>query len=215
MRVILVEDDPILGESIKEFLEENGLSVKWLQDERNIYYEDLGSYDVIILDLMLRFSKGEDIIVDIRRRADTPILILTAKRELKDKEVCFERGADDYLTKPFEPKELLLRLKAVSRRKPLHRILKLGNVTLDLDSEILYVDGREVKLSKTAWELLSFLARHRGEVVHKERIMNNVWGDKAVGDEVLRAYIKELRKVLPKGLIETYRGRGYRLRDEV
>ncbi len=215
MRVILVEDDPILGESIKEFLEENGLSVKWLQDERDIYYEDLGSYDVIILDLMLRFSKGEDIIVDIRRRADTPILILTAKRELKDKEVCFERGADDYLTKPFEPKELLLRLKAVSRRKPLHRILKLGNVTLDLDSEILYVDGREVKLSKTAWELLSFLARHRGEVVHKERIMNNVWGDKAVGDEVLRAYIKELRKVLPKGLIETYRGRGYRLRDEV
>ena len=215
MRVILVEDDPVLGESIKEFLEENGLSVKWLQDERNIYYEDLGSYDVIILDLMLRFSKGEDIIVDIRRKADTPILILTAKRELKDKEICFERGADDYLTKPFEPKELLLRLKAVSRRKPLHRILKLGNVTLDLDSEILYVDGREVKLSKTAWELLSFLARHRGEVVYKERIMNNVWGDKAVGDEVLRAYIKELRKVLPKGLIETYRGRGYRLRDEV
>ena len=215
MRVLLVEDDLLLGETIKDFLQNNGIFVNWIQDDRDLTYEDPGNYDVVILDLMLRFFKGEDLILDIRKRSSVPILILTAKRELKDKEVCFERGADDYLTKPFEPKELLLRLKALSRRRSDSELLKFGRIVVDLDSETVFVDGKELKLSATAWKLLSFLIKHRGEIVPKERIMGYVWGDKFIGDEVLRTYIKELRKVLPKNAIETFKGRGYRFNDKV
>ncbi len=213
--MLLIEDDPLLGETVKEFLEINGISVKWVQDERLLFSEDFDSYDVVVLDLMLRFLKGEDILLDIRKKSDVPVLIMTAKRELSDKEICFNRGADDYITKPFEPKELLLRLKALSRRHAIHRVLKLGRLTVDFDSETVYLDGEELKLSATAWKLLSFLIKHRGEIVPKERIIVHVWGDKPVGDEILRAYIKELRKLLPKGVIETFKGRGYRFNDKV
>jgi DNA-binding response OmpR family regulator len=215
MKVLLVEDDPLLGESLKEFLEANKVEVKWIQNEREVFNLDLSSYDIVILDLMLNFLKGEDLLVFIKRKSNIPVLILTAKRNLEDKEVCFERGADDYLTKPFEPKELLLRLRALSRRKPLPRIQKIGNVTVDLDAETLFVDGKEVKLSRTAWKLFYFLLKHKGEILPKERIMNYVWEGKPISDDILRAYIKELRKKLPSDLIETFKGRGYRLKDEV
>ena len=128
MKVLLIEDDILLGESLKEFLESNGIEVKWLQDEREVFNLNLLSYDIAVLDLMLNSIKGEDILVFIKEKSDIPVLILTAKRNLEDKEVCFERGADDYLTKPFEPKELLLRLRALSRRKPLPKIQKIGNL---------------------------------------------------------------------------------------
>jgi len=190
MRVLLVEDDLLLGETIKEFLEDSGISVTLIQDDRNLTYENPESYDVLVLDLMLKFFKGEDLILDIRKKSTIPILILTAKRELKDKEVCFERGADDYLTKPFEPKELLLRLKVLSRRRLDSKLLKSGKIVVDLDFETVFVDGKELRLSATAWKLLSFLIKHRGEIVPKERIMGYVWGNKPVG-EVLRTYIKE------------------------
>jgi len=199
----------------EEFLEANKVEVKWIQNEREVFNLDLSSYDIVILDLMLNFLKGEDLLVFIKRKSNIPVLILTAKRNLEDKEVCFERGADDYLTKPFEPKELLLRLRALSRRKPLPRIQKIGNVTVDLDAETLFVDGKEVKLSRTAWKLFYFLLKHKGEILPKERIMNYVWEGKPVSDDILRAYIKELRKKLPSDLIETFKGRGYRLKDEV
>ncbi|TCK06652.1 DNA-binding response OmpR family regulator [Phorcysia thermohydrogeniphila] len=207
-----MEDDPLLGESLKEFLEDSGVEVNWIQDERELFKLDLNSYDTVVLDLMLNFLKGEDLLVHIKRVSDVPILILTAKQSLEDKEVCFERGADDYLTKPFEPKELLLRLRALSRRKPLPRIQKIGNVTVDLDAETLFVDGKEVKLSRTAWKLFYLLLKHKGEILSKERIMSYVWEGKPVSDDILRAYIKELRRKLPRNLIETFKGRGYRLK---
>jgi DNA-binding response OmpR family regulator len=215
MKVLLVEDDPLLGESLKEFLEVNGVEVKWIQDEREVLKLDLNSYDIVVLDLMLNFLRGEDLLVHIKRESEAPVLILTAKRNLEDKEVCFERGADDYLTKPFEPKELLLRLRALSRRKPLPKIQKIGNVTVDLDAETIFVDEKEIRLSRTAWKLFYLLLKHKGEILPKERIMNYVWEGKPVSDDILRAYIKELRKKLPKNLIETFKGRGYRLKDEV
>ena len=215
MKVLLIEDDALLGESVKEFLESRGIEVKWLQDEREVFNLNLLSYDVVILDLMLSSLRGEDLLVFIKGKVDVPVLILTAKRNIEDKETCFERGADDYLTKPFEPRELLLRIKALSRRRALPRVLKFKNLTVDLDAETVFKEGREVRLSKTAWKLLYFLIKHKGEVLPKERIMSYVWGGKAVGDDVLRAYIKELRKKLSADLIETFKGRGYKLKDEI
>ncbi len=213
MKVLLIEDDELLGESLRDYLELSGIEVKWISDDREFSPVLLDSCDVVVLDLILKFGRGEDILKVIKEeRPDMPVLILTAKNSLRDKEVCFNLGADDYLTKPFEPKELLLRLKALTSRYGRVRKERIGDVIVDLDSKRIYRGDKELKLSKNGWNLLEFLLKHRGKVVSTERILNYVWDDKAVGEEVVRAYIKELRRVLPEGSIETFRGRGYMLR---
>ena len=213
MKVLVVEDDLTLGESIKEFLELNGIDVDWIYDDReleNIFSFD--KYDVIILDLILRYTKGELILQRLRDKGiSIPVLVLTAKTSLKDKETCFNYGADDYLTKPFETKELILRLKALNRRQHLGNVVEIGDLKVNLDAQTVYKNGKEIKLSKKSWELLNLLIKNRGNVVNTERIVNYVWGDKPVGDEIVRTYIKELRKILPSNAIETYKGRGYKL----
>ncbi len=213
MHILLVEDDHILGESVKEYLEENGIEVEWIEDDREIENVfDFDRYDVIVLDLILKYQRGEDILRNLRLKGvKTPIIILTAKDTIKDKETCFNYGADDYLTKPFSPKELLLRLKALSKRKHIETVFKIGDVEIDIDRQTVHKNGKEVKLSKTMWELLYLLLKNRGSVVSNERILNYVWGTKPVGDEIIRTYIKELRKILPKDSIKTYKGRGYKL----
>ncbi len=215
MKILLVEDDPILGESLTEFLKRNGYEVEWIKDDRKLY-ENLDlvlGYDVVVLDLILNYGSGEDILKKIREKGFTvPVLILTAKGSIEDKEICFNLGADDYLTKPFNPKELILRIKALARRSYGDRkCVRIGNTEIYPDSMTIKVNGREVNLSKTAWKLLLLLLRHRGKVVPTELILNSVWEDKPVGTEVVRAYIKELRKVLPKDAIKTYKGVGYKL----
>ncbi len=214
MKVLLIEDDLTLGESLKEFLELEGFTVKWIYDDREIeYIYDFGQFDVIVLDLILKFSKGEDILRRIRQKeVETPVLILTAKTSIYDKEVCFNLGADDYLTKPFEIKELILRLKALARRKHKNvEVVKIGNLEIYPEQNKILKNGKEIKLSKTAWNLLKLLIKNRGEIVPTERILNYVWDDKPVTPDVVRAYIKELRKILPPDSIKTYKGIGYKL----
>jgi len=213
MKVLLVEDDLMLSQSLKEYLELNGLQVRWLNDDREVEPVLLcEAFDVIVLDLILPYSRGEDILRKLRSEGvDTPVLVLTAKKTLEDKEVCFNYGADDFLSKPFSPKELLWRIRALGRRGR-RRLVELGDLRIDLDGEVVYRGEEEVKLSNRAWQLLYLLLQHRGEVVSKERILNYVWGDNPVGDEIIRVYIKELRKLLPPDAIETYKGRGYRLK---
>ncbi|MBF0564742.1 MAG: response regulator transcription factor [Nitrospirae bacterium] len=213
MKVLLIEDDKILRESLKAYLESKGISAECLLDEME--YESclsINTYDAMILDLMLRFVRGEDILKRIRARGlTTPVLVLTAKNSINDKETCFSLGADDYLTKPFDIRELLIRLRALSNKVHVQRVVKIGGATVDLDGEVLYVNGREVSLSKRAWSLLSYLVKHRGQVVSPDTIIGYVWGDKAIGDEAVRTYVKILRKVLPKDVLTTYKGRGYKL----
>jgi len=213
MRVLLIEDDSVLGESLTEFLSAKGCSVEWIRDERDLYDVEIANgFDVVVLDLILGVRSGEDILAEMRRRGvRTPVLVLTAKRSLSDKEVCFNLGADDYLTKPFEPEELVLRLKALVRRYHPEDKVVLGDVEIDIEGRTLVKGGREQSLSKTAWELLLLLLRNRGRVISTETILNCVWGDKPVGSDVVRAYIKELRKILPPDAIKTYKGVGYKL----
>jgi len=182
MKVLLIEDDLGLGESLKEYLEINGIQVKWLSDDREVEVVFLTqSFDVIILDLILKYQKGEDILKKLRTKGiNTPILILTAKKELRSKEICFERGADDYLVKPFSPKELLLRLKALTRREHREQVISIENLKIDLEKETIYQEDKEI--------------------------------NQPVGEEIIRTYVKELRKILPENTLETYKGRGYRLK---
>jgi DNA-binding response OmpR family regulator len=213
MRILIIEDDKILRDSLGEYLKTKDIDAQCLQDEREYEaYLNVNAYDVLVIDLMLRHLRGEDIIRRVRKKGiETPILVLTAKTGIADKEVCFGLGADDYLTKPFDLRELVMRLKALAGKRHVERIARIGDAVVDMDSAVIRRDGQEIPLSKRAWDLLQLLIKHRGEVVSSETIMNYVWGDTPVGDEIIRTYIKNLRKVLPDDAITTYKGRGYRL----
>lgn len=213
MKVLLVEDDRLLGESLKDYLTLGGLKVDWIQDSRDFFdLLKVSLYDVIVIDLMMPHLSGEELLKKLREKGDTtPVLILTAKNRLEDKERCFSLGADDYLTKPFEPKELLLRIKALHRRVVRDEIVRLGDVEVDLQKGRLWVNGREVSLSKKEWLIIKYLVENRGRFVSTEELLNYVWGDEPVGDEVVRAHIKNLRKHLPEGFIFSQKGRGYRI----
>lgn len=213
MKVLLVEDDRLLGESLTEYLQSEGFITDWVYDPREVMdLLEVSRYDVIVLDLMMPHIGGEELIKAIREKdKETPILVLTAKQRLEDKRTCFELGADDYLTKPFEMEELTLRLKALYRRKNPQDVVVIDGVEVCFSKEMVKVDGKPISLSKKDWLVLKFLVENRGRFVSHEEILNYVWGDEPVGEEVVRAHIKNLRKLLPEGFIKTMKGRGYRV----
>jgi Response regulators consisting of a CheY-like receiver domain and a winged-helix DNA-binding domain len=213
MKVLLVEDDRLLGDSLTEYLQSEGFITDWVYDPREVMdLLEVSSYDVIVLDLMMPHIGGEELIKAIREKdKETPILVLTAKQRLEDKRTCFELGADDYLTKPFEMEELVLRLKALYRRKNPQDVVVIDEVEVCFSKEMVKVKGKPISLSKKDWLVLKFLVENRGRFVSQEEILNYVWGDEPVGEDVVRAHIKNLRKLLPEGFIKTMKGRGYRV----
>lgn len=213
MKVLLVEDDRLLGESLTEYLQSEGFITDWVYDPREVMdLLEVSRYDVIVLDLMMPHIGGEELIKAIREKdKETPILVITAKQRLEDKRTCFELGADDYLTKPFEMEELVLRLKALYRRKNPQDVVVIDEVEVCFSKEMVKVKGKPISLSKKDWLVLKFLVENRGRFVSHEEILNYVWGDEPVGEDVVRAHIKNLRKLLPEGFIKTMKGRGYRV----
>jgi Response regulators consisting of a CheY-like receiver domain and a winged-helix DNA-binding domain len=213
MKVLLVEDDRLLGESLTEYLQSEGFITDWVYDPREVMdLLEVSRYDVIVLDLMMPHIGGEELIKAIREKdKETPILVLTAKQRLEDKRTCFELGADDYLTKPFEMEELVLRLRALYRRKNPQDVVVIDEVEVCFSKEMVKVKGKPISLSKKDWLVLKFLVENRGRFVSHEEILNYVWGDEPVGEDVVRAHIKNLRKLLPEGFIKTMKGRGYRV----
>ncbi|MCS7083555.1 MAG: response regulator transcription factor [Aquificaceae bacterium] len=213
MKVLLVEDDGLLGNSLKEYLKTQGIVADWINDSREFFdLLEVSTYDVIVMDLTMPHLNGEELLSKLREKGDlTPVLILTAKSRLEDKENCFSLGADDFLTKPFEPKELLLRIRALHRRVFREEIIKIGDVCLNISAKRAFVKEKELKLSMREWMILKLLAQRRGSFVSTEEILNYVWGDELVGEEVVRTYIKNLRKLLPEGFIKSQKGRGYKV----
>jgi Response regulators consisting of a CheY-like receiver domain and a winged-helix DNA-binding domain len=213
MKVLLVEDDRLLGESLTEYLQSEGFITDWVYDPREVMdLLEVSRYDVIVLDLMMPHIGGEELINAIREKdKETPILVLTAKQRLEDKRTCFELGADDYLTKPFEMEELSLRLRALYRRKNPQDVVVIDEVEVCFSKEMVKVKGKPISLSKKDWLVLKLLVENRGRFVSHEEILNYVWGDEPVGEDVVRAHIKNLRKLLPEGFIKTMKGRGYRV----
>ncbi len=215
IKILLVEDDKLLGESLCEFFLKNGYEAKWIDDDRDVMATlSIELFDIVILDLMLKFSKGEDLVKKIKEKnRDLPIIVTTAKNDIKSKEECFSYGADDYLTKPFNPKELILRIDAVCKRfYPVNQIEKIGDLEIDMDSKTVKKGAKELFLTKKEWALLEFLIKRKGKVVTHGDILNYIWADRDVGEDSVRAYIKKLRNILPEGAIETCKGRGYRLK---
>lgn len=211
-RILIIEDDKLLAPSLSEYLTQRQFHTILKYSGDDIFDLDLYAIDLVILDLILPGISGEDVLTYIKEKdPNIPVLILTAKYSISSKEECFSKGADDYLTKPFDLLELELRINVLLRRYSRNKIVNIGDTKIDLEKKTLEKGGVEVNLSRRSWDLLSFLLQNRGKIVDKSQIMQSVWTDTYVSVDNIRTYIKELRKILPKEAIKTYKGRGYKL----
>ncbi len=217
MKVLIVEDNVDLNESLKEILELNGYNVEVAFDgEEGLEMAKMVEPDVIILDIMLPKIDGYQVCQILRQKGvNTPILMLTAKDSLSDKVKGLDIGADDYLSKPFEIEELLARIRALIRRNSYQKsdIYKIGDFTFDLTAKKVYKANQEIELSPKLFCILEQLLRNRGSVITYESLMNKCWDlNDYPTKETVRANIKLLRKMLgDKELIKNIPGVGYKI----
>ncbi|ODT71232.1 MAG: DNA-binding response regulator [Pelagibacterium sp. SCN 63-23] len=219
MRILLVEDNEDLGEAIEKRLRSAGHSVEWVKDGAHVVSTAEGDqFDAVTLDLMLPNRDGIGLIAELRkRRFNAPILVITARSEIDDKVSLLDLGADDYLVKPFDLRELEARLRALLRRTggQASSTIEVGNLALDLAGLNVSVDGKALELGRREFRLLEILVSHVGKVVPKERLMNQLFNfDEAVSINALELHISRLRKKLDGANVEigTVRGVGYLLR---
>lgn len=218
MRVLLVEDEASLAETVRRGLVAEGWVVEVAAD--GVEGLRLGSdhaFDVVVLDIMLPRLNGYDVLKGLRRRQVwTPVLMLTAKDGEYDQTDAFDLGADDYLIKPFSFAVLVARLRALQRRGAPARpvILTSGDLTLDPARRRVHQAGAEVEMTRREYGLLEFLLRNKGVVVSKAEILAGVWDAHYDGDDnIVEVYIGYLRRKFGATTIETFRGRGYRWRE--
>lgn len=223
-RVLIIDDEPGMVDFIKLGLEYEGYDVLYAEDGASGVRLALQEHpDLIILDLMLPQMNGFEVCRRLRKNIATPILMLTASDELDNRVEGLDAGADDYLTKPFQFKELAARLRAIMRRKNWHggekdaRILELHNVTLDVAAREVWRDNRKIELSVREYDLLHLLMSHPNQVLTRETILERVWGYDYGGDgNIIEVYIRYLRQKLGEPvLISTARGVGYVIRTEL
>lgn len=219
MRILIIEDEKLLADSIKSLLTQKGFEVDVAYDgETGKEYAELGIYDLIILDIMMPKMDGYEVARRVREKhIGTPILMLTAKSELEDRITGLNSGADYYLTKPFDIRELLACINALLRRQGAQvNELRLGNTSLDLSSAMLICGEDSVRLSAKEFDVMRYLFQARGKILSKEMILTKVWGynSNAVENHV-EVYIGFLRKKLASigsnVRIETARRLGYYL----
>ena len=220
MRILLVEDDVRLQDSLADNLRQAGFAVDVSGDGiEGLYYGEEFPVDLAIIDLGLPGLSGLDLIRKLRKSERRfPILILTARSQWQDKVKGLEAGADDYMTKPFHPEELKARVAALIRRSAGHARpqVSFGPVSIDLSSQRVMLNGVEVDLTTYEYRVLEYLVLHPGEVVTKTALSEHIYEEDADRDSnVIEVFIGRLRrKIDPDGAlqpIETLRGRGYRL----
>ena len=222
MRVLLVEDDPGLAEIIRTGFGERGVQVVAVASyDEGRMKALLGSFDVIVLDVMLPGGSGFDLCRALRSRGlATPILMLTARDAVDDRVAGLEVGADDYLTKPFAFRELLARVRALARRRgaPLPETIRLSDLEVDLEAHRVRRRGKPIELTAKEFSLLEFFVLHRGQVVDRAAITAHVWDENHDPfTNVLEVLVRRLRRKIddeyPVKLIQTVRGSGYRFGD--
>ncbi|MDD3302458.1 MAG: response regulator transcription factor [Candidatus Gracilibacteria bacterium] len=215
MKILIVEDNKILSNNIYKFLELEGIQSKQIFDGIGIPLElKNDSYDLIIMDLGLGEQNGIDIIKQIREsNQNLPVLILTARDTIKDKINGFNSGADDYLTKPFNYEELILRINALIRRNYTNKndITHIGSIEIDKNNKIITMNSTVIHLSKLEFDLLTYLVNYKGKIISKKELLEKVWGeyDDFFPSRTVDIYVGYLRKKLGKNLIDTIRGEGY------
>jgi len=221
MYILVAEDDPHIQALVVSTLQADGHSIRATADgnEALAWIEKM-TFEAAVLDVLLPGQTGLVLCERLRQHGDIPILMLTALGELTDKRDGFAAGADDYITKPFDPEELIFRLHAVARRyqKAAQPVLHLGDVTIDKRSQLVTIQSTEWTLPRREFELLHQLASFPGRVFSREELIEHVWGLDFMGDDrTIDVHIKRLRgrlKETNQVKIETVRGLGYRLEVE-
>ncbi len=224
-KIFLLEDDPEISDNVKDWLEDSEKHIVEVSGDGREGLEHLRfyNYDLIILDWDLPQVNGLQICSEFRNRGgNTPILFLTGKREVMNKEAGFDAGADDYLTKPFNVRELAARVRALLRRPPSVMkggILQCRHVSVDPSSATVTCDGALVKLNAKEYSLIEFFMRHPGQLFSAEALLDRVWkSDSDSTTEAITTTVKRLRRKVDiegrNSLITTVHGLGYRLEDK-
>jgi DNA-binding response OmpR family regulator len=222
--ILLVDDEPAIRESLAFALRRDGFDVEQaatLREARNL----TDAAELVILDLVLPDGNGLEFLRSLRSRSDVPVIVLTSRDEETDRVVGLELGADDYVIKPFSPREVAARVRAVLRRaskaaQPEEQPVRAGALSLDASTRKAAIAGRELLLSRTEFNLLSLFLRSPGRVFERSQILDAVWGSEVVvGDRTVDVHIKALRRKIEEAggdprMLETVRGVGYRLRDD-
>jgi DNA-binding response OmpR family regulator len=214
MRVLLVEDDRMIGESLREALRQQGFAVDWVRDGRaadTVLASE--RFDAVLLDLGLPQRSGLDVLKALRARGDaTPVIVLTARDALSDKVSGLDAGADDYLIKPFELDELLARLRAVGRRQAgrTSSVLEVADLKLDPATREVSRGGRAVLLSAREFALLQALLERPGAILSRAQLEDRLygWGEE-LESNAISVFVHQLRKKLGDDLLHTVRGVGY------
>lgn len=223
MRILIVEDDVRLAQALGHILEENGYDTDVVHDGvSGRDWAASGQYDAIVLDVMLPKMDGFSVVAELRRHSiSTPVLLLTARDAVPDKITGLDSGADDYMTKPFSPAELLAHLRALGRRQGeiIFEKLEFADLSLNLESFDLACGAKSIHLSFKEFSLAKVLMANHGQVVSKDLLIEKVWGiESSAEDNNVEAYVSFLRKKLDflgsRTRIETLRKAGYRLTAE-
>lgn len=222
MKVLIVEDDVKLAQALGRILEESDYAVDMVHDgTTGRDWAVVENYDAIILDVMMPGMDGYEVVREIRHaNIDTPVLMLTARGSVSDKIAGLDHGADDYMTKPFSPAELMAHLRALMRRQGsvIFETVDAGDVSLKLDSHELVRNGKTIHLSKTEFALAKMLMSNKERILPKEIIIEKIWGiESNAADNNVEAYVSFLRKKLryleSNARIETIRKVGYKFAE--
>jgi|JI10StandDraft_1071094.scaffolds.fasta_scaffold602863_1 two-component system OmpR family response regulator len=213
VRILLVEDDPLLRKSLAQALREEGYSVDTAETgDEGLYKIENTDYDAVVLDVMLPVLDGWTVLDRVRRSKTTPVLMLTARDSGRDRVRGLDGGADDYLVKPFDLMELFARLRAIIRRSAglAHPVIALGDVTIDLKAKTVQQAGTTVNLTPREYSILEYMALHRGAVVTRTTLYEHIFDeDDDSLSNLLDVHVSSLRKKLGADLIVTRRGQGF------
>ena len=225
-RILIIDDDVALCKLLTEYLAPEGFFVESVHDgETGLEKADNGSYDIIVLDVMLPVINGFEVLRQVRTKANTPVIMLTARGEEVDRIVGLEIGADDYLPKPFNPRELVARIRAILRRTRreqdhvltplLPKRLQVGDVEMDMAARLVFRSGEKIDLTAVEFNLLEVLLRNAGELVPREELIQTVLGRSPYPyDRSIDVHVSKLRKKLGHEVsgmerIKTIRSVGY------
>jgi DNA-binding response OmpR family regulator len=214
--VLLVEDEESIGTLVRTYLQRDGYRVVWVRTGEEALAElTRHPIRIVVLDIALPGIDGFEVCRRIRARSTIPILMLTARDEEPDRVAGLEVGADDYVTKPFSPRELVARVKAILRRtepRPQEHVLRLGDVVVDVDGREVNVAGRGVELTAKEFDLLVYFLECPGIVLSRDRLLDRVWGvSYPGGTRTVDVHVGQLRRKLERpAMIRTVRGAGYK-----
>ena len=221
-RILVIDDEPSILNVVTAYLRSEGYDYQTAADgAKGLAMVKTYSPDLIILDIMLPGMDGIEVLSQLRRESNAYVIMLTARAEETDKLVGLSVGADDYLTKPFSPRELMARIKAALRRyqNPVsedeRKIYSFAHLRLDSGSRRAWVGDNEINLTSLEFELLLVFANHHGMVLTRQQLLEKAWGYDYFGDmRVVDVHISNLRQKMGNSFIETVRGAGYRFEDK-